>query len=86
MHESIVGVLQKRMEDHKVDEALQKHVMEYHSYLWMRNRGMRIQDLLQDVPYCLRSDVFFFVVGDFLTHVNYDSETAIVYPSIAHDV
>ena len=57
------------MEDHKVEESLQKHVMEYHSYLWMRNRGMHIQDLLQDVPYCLRSDIFFFVAGDFLTHV-----------------
>ena len=64
-----VSCPQNAMEDHKVEESLQKHVMEYHSYLWMRNRGMHIQDLLQDVPYCLRSDIFFFVAGDFLTHV-----------------
>ena len=57
------------MQDQHVKKDMQKHVIDYHNYVWARNRGKDVKVLFQDAPYCLQADVYLEITRDMLENV-----------------
>ena len=57
------------MNDQEVPRDMQKRVIDYYNYLWMRSRGQDVQNLFKDAPYCLRSEIYMAVMKDMIEHV-----------------
>lgn len=57
------------MKDQEVPEAMQKRVLDYHSYLWARNKGQNIKELISDAPYTLQDELMLITSFDMLISV-----------------
>ena len=60
---------QSHMTDQEVPRDMQKRVIDYYNYLWVRSRGQDVKNLFKDAPYCLRSEIYFAVMQDMLENV-----------------
>ena len=58
------------MKDLDIPEAMQKRVLDYHTYLWARNKGQNIKELISDAPYTLQAELMFTVAGKMLDSVS----------------
>ena len=45
------------MKQHKLSSVVQSRVLNFFDYLWVRNKGTDPQILLEDMPYCMQSEV-----------------------------
>ena len=57
------------MEDTGVSRNLQSKVLEYYEYLWARNRGLDIKELLSDVPFCMQCEIYLSITFEMLQSV-----------------
>lgn len=45
------------MKQQKLSSVVQSRVLNFFDYLWVRNKGTDPQFLLEDMPYCMQSEV-----------------------------
>ena len=57
------------MKDLQIPADVQKRVIDYHNYVWARNRGKDVKVLFQDAPYCLQAEVYMEITRDMLENV-----------------
>ena len=62
------------MEDTGVSRKLQSKVLEYYEYLWARNRGLDIKELLSDVPFCMQCEIYLSITFEMLQSVRVSTE------------
>ena len=66
------------MEDQGVTSKLQQKVLRYYEYLWARNRGLKIKDLLADAPFCLQCEIYLSITFEMLQSVSVHIELCVV--------
>ena len=64
-------IFQSNMEDQGVTSKLQQKVLRYYEYLWARNRGLKIKDLLADAPFCLQCEIYLSITFEMLQSVSF---------------
>ena len=72
------------MKDQNVGKEMQKRVINYHNYIWARNRGKDVKLLFQDAPYCLQAEVYMDIMRDMLENVSTATMLAVCLVKISN--
>lgn len=58
------------MEDQHVPNNLKKRILAYRNYVWKKSKGMRPNELLAELPLCLKSEVALFIYKPVLDNLS----------------
>eukprot|EP00794_Sanderia_malayensis_P016547 gene16547-18222_t len=67
--EDKLTVVQAHMRSQSISVALQKRVVDFFRYNWVKNRGLPVASLLNDLPYCLHAEICYTLIGDIISQV-----------------
>lgn len=59
------------MKQQKLSSLVQGRVLNFFDYLWIRNKGTDPQCLLEDMPYCMQSEVSLATTENLIKQVHY---------------
>ena len=63
--------LQVYMKQQNLSSSVQNRVLNFFDYLWIRNKGTDPQVLLEDMPYCMQSEVSLATTESLIKQVNF---------------
>lgn len=66
--------LQGYMKQQNLSSSVQGRVLNFFDYLWIRNKGTDPQVLLEDMPYCMQSEVSLATTESLIKQVHYNTE------------
>ena len=58
------------MDDTGVPANLQKRVVDYYEYLWLRTSGVEIKEMFRDTPPCLLAEIHLEIARDMIKAVS----------------
>ena len=60
------------MKQQNLSSSVQSRVLNFFDYLWIRNKGTDPQVLLEDMPYCMQSEVSLATTESLIKQVNFN--------------
>ncbi|XP_070566365.1 uncharacterized protein [Ptychodera flava] len=57
-YEEHLTAIKDHMKDQSLPSKLQKKVVSYYDYIWMRSKGVDVKELFKDAPSCLHAEIW----------------------------